>query len=110
MIYADNAATTRLSDRALAAMTPFFSEYYGNPSSLYSFGQKAKEALEDARADIARAIHAETREILFTSGGSESDNQALLTAAEIGKRTGKKHIVSDQIEHHAILQIGRAHV
>ena len=103
MIYADNAATTRLSDRALAAMTPYFSDCYGNPSSLYSFGQKAKEALEDARAEIARVLHAEPREILFTSGGSESDNQALLTAAEIGKKSGKKHIVSDQIEHHAIL-------
>ena len=102
-IYADNAATTKMSKSAIDAMLPFLDSCFGNPSSLYSIGQEAKEALEDARARIARCIGADAREILFTSGGSESDNQALLTAAAIGKRTGKRHIVSDAIEHHAVL-------
>ncbi|MBO4276893.1 MAG: cysteine desulfurase NifS [Clostridia bacterium] len=102
-IYADNAATTAMSKSAIAAMMPFLDEYYGNPSSLYTAGQKAKEALETARADIARCIGAEPREIIFTSGGSESDNQAILSAAQAGAQKGKKHIVSDTIEHHAVL-------
>ena len=103
MIYADNAATTRMSRAAIDAMLPYMDEYYGNPSSLYAFGQQAKEALEDARSRIAAFIHAEPREITFTSGGSEADNQAILTAAALGLRKGKKHIVSTAFEHHAVL-------
>ena len=103
MIYADNAATTRLSDNALRAMQPFFQEIYGNPSSLYSFGQKAKECLVDARKRIARCLGAEESEIYFTSGGSESDNQAIVSAANFGRRKGKMHIVSTKFEHHAVL-------
>ena len=102
-IYADNAATTKMSKTAIAAMMPYIEELYGNPSSLYSFGQRAKEAVERAREDVARCIGAEPREIIFTSGGSEADNQALLSAAAIGKRKGKTHIISDAIEHHAVL-------
>ncbi len=102
-IYADNAATTKMSRTAIEAMLPFLDGYYGNPSSLYAAGQKAKEALESARADIARCIGADPREIIFTSGGSESDNQAVLSAAFAGAGKGKKHIVSDTIEHHAVL-------
>ena len=103
MIYADNAATTKMSKTAIAAMLPFLDEIYGNPSSLYSAGQKAKEALEGARQTIARLIGALPNEILFTSGGSEGDNQAILSAAAIGKKQGKTHIISDTIEHHAVL-------
>ena len=89
MIYADNAATTKMSDAAIDAMVACMKENYGNPSSLYVVGQKAKEVLEDAREEVVRAIGADNfREIIFTSGGSEADNQALRTAAEIGK-TGK---------------------
>ena len=102
-IYADNAATTRMSETAVNAMLPFLRENFGNPSSLHTVGQEAAEALFKARADIARAIGADPREIYFTSGGSESDNQAILTAAAIGSRKGKKHIISDKIEHHAVL-------
>ena len=102
-IYADNAATTPMSEAAIQAMNACMREYYGNPSSLYSIGQRAKEKLEEARAEVASLIGAETREILFTSGGSEADNQALLTAAVLGKKKGKKHIVSSAFEHHAIL-------
>jgi len=102
-IYADNAATTRMSRAAVEAMTPYLTEWYGNPSSLYSLGQRAKEALEDARERIARMIGAEPREIFFTSGGSEADNQAIRSAAAIGAKKGKRHIVSDAIEHHAVL-------
>ena len=102
-IYADNAATTRMSETALAVMTDALKNDFGNPSSLYTIGQKAKEKLEEARAEIARIINAEPREILFTSGGSEADNQALLTAAMIGKKKGKNHIISSAFEHHAIL-------
>ncbi len=102
-IYADNAATTKMSRRAIEAMTPYLDNIYGNPSSLYSAGQEAKEALERARASVARCIGADPAEIYFTSGGSEADNQAILSAARIGKRTGKTHIVSDMIEHHAVL-------
>ncbi|MBQ6637603.1 MAG: IscS subfamily cysteine desulfurase [Lachnospiraceae bacterium] len=104
MIYADNAATTKMSDAAIQVMTDCMKETYGNPSSLYSIGQKAKEVLEEAREDVAKAIGAEfPREIIFTSGGSEADNQALRTAAEIGKKNGKMHIISTAFEHHAIL-------
>lgn len=103
MIYADNAATTKVSHRALEAMLPYWEEYYGNPSSLYEFGQKAKEALEDARERIAKCLGCEAREITFTSGGSEADNQAIRTAAAIGAAAGKKHILSTAFEHHAVL-------
>ena len=102
-IYADNAATTKMSAAAKAAMAPYTEDCWYNPSSLYGAGQRAKEALETARAEVARCIGAEPREIIFTSCGSESDNQALLTAAELGKKAGKRHIVSDAIEHHAVL-------
>ena len=102
-IYADNAATTRMSRTAIDAMIPYMETVYGNPSSLYSIGQEAKEALEAAREQVAAVIHAEPREILFTSGGSEADNQALRSAAAIGARKGKKHIISSAFEHHAIL-------
>lgn len=103
MIYVDNAATTALSKEVLDAMLPYFCDTYGNPSSLYSFGQKAKEALENARAKVAKCIGAEPREIIFTSGGSEADNQAILTAAALGEKKGKKHIISSAFEHHAVL-------
>ena len=102
-VYADNAATTRLSDTALAAMMPCFQEVFGNPSSLHSPGQQAAEKLEQARAIFADRLNAEPREITFTSGGSEADNQALRSAAVLGARKGKKHIVSTQFEHHAVL-------
>ena len=103
MIYADNAATTKMSRAAIDAMLPCMERDFGNPSSLYSIGQRAKELLEQARADVAAVIHASPREILFTSGGSEADNQAIRSAAELGCRTGKKHIVSTAFEHHAVL-------
>lgn len=102
-IYADNAATTRMSDKAVAAMIPFLQEEYGNPSSLYAFGQSAKEALNGAREKIAACLNAQPSEIYFTSGGSEADNQAILSAAAIGARKGKKHIISTAFEHHAVL-------
>ena len=102
-IYADNAATTKMSAAAIRVMTECMNEYYGNPSSLYRIGQRAKEKLEDARLEIAKLINAEPKEIIFTSGGSESDNQALLSACMTGKRKGKMHIVSSAFEHHAIL-------
>ncbi len=103
-IYADNAATTRMSRAAIDAMLPYLETEYGNPSSLHGVGQRAKEALEAARADIAAVINCTPKEIFFTSGGSESDNQAIMTAAERGRRAGKMHIVSDKIEHHAVLE------
>lgn len=103
MIYADNAATTRISDAALNTFITLSRDTYGNASSLYTVGQRAKEALEQARADIASAIHAEPREILFTSGGSEADNQAIRSAAALGLSKGKKHIISSAFEHHAVL-------
>ena len=102
-IYADNAATTRMSRVAVEKMTPYLAECYGNPSALYSLGQRAKDALEEARETVARLIGAEPREIVFTSGGSEADNQAIRSAAEAGAKKGKRHIVSDAIEHHAVL-------
>ena len=103
MIYADNAATTKMSDTAISTMYSLMNECWGNPSSLYTHGQKAKEILEEAREDIAAVIGANPREIYFTSGGSEADNQAILTAAAIGKKKGKRHIVSSAFEHHAVL-------
>ena len=103
MIYADNAATTRMSRSAIEAMLPYMDKLYGNPSSLYSFGQEAKEALEDARARVAKCLGCDPREITFTSGGSEADNQAIFSAARLGERKGKKHIISTAFEHHAVL-------
>ena len=102
-IYADNAATTKMSEAAMEAMTDGMRNWFGNPSSLYTIGQKAKEKLEEAREEIAAVINASPREIIFTSGGSEADNQALLTAAINGKKQGKTHIISSAFEHHAIL-------
>ncbi len=102
-VYVDNAATTAMSDTAIAAMTPYLKEVYGNPSSLHSAGQAAKDALEAAREKIAKCLNAEPREIYFTSGGSEADNQALRSAALNGLRKGKKHIISTAFEHHAVL-------
>ena len=102
-IYADNAATTRMSRTAIEAMIPYMENVYGNPSSLYSIGQEAKEALDRAREQVAAVINADPGEILFTSGGSEADNQALRSAAAIGARKGRKHIISSAFEHHAIL-------
>ena len=104
-IYADNAANTKISKAALAAMMPAFETYYGNPSSLHSVGQEAKELLENARARLAKALGCEAREIYFTSGGSEADNQAILSAARLGERKGKKHIISTAFEHHAVLHV-----
>ena len=103
MIYADNAATTRMSEGAIRTMTTMLNEVWGNPSSLYEHGQKAKEVLEQARADIAAVIGAAPGEIYFTSGGSEADNQAIRSAAELGKKKGKTHIISTAFEHHAVL-------
>ncbi len=102
-IYLDNAATTRMSKGAIAAMIPYMADIYGNPSSLHSTGQAAAEALMDARQRIAECIGAEPWEITFTSGGSEADNQAILSAARFGERKGKKHIISTAFEHHAVL-------
>ena len=102
-VYADNAATTPMSEAAVAAMLPYLTEISGNPSSLHSDGQRAKEALEAARADVAAALGAQPREILFTSGGSEADNTALRAAAVLGAEKGKRHLVSTAIEHHAVL-------
>ena len=103
MIYADNAATTKMSDEALETMVRLSKETWGNPSSLYVFGQRAKEVLEEARETVASVIGAAGREIIFTSGGSEADNQAILTAARIGANSGRKHIISSAFEHHAVL-------
>ena len=102
-VYADNAATTRVSKTALEAMLPYFTEVYGNPSSLHTFGQEAKEALENARERIAKHLGCQAREIYFTSGGTEADNMAIRTAAALGARKGKKHIISTAFEHHAVL-------
>ena len=103
MIYADNAATTRLSQAALDAMMPCFRELYGNPSSLHSKGQEAAEALQAAREKVARCLGADAKEITFTSGGSEADNQAIRSAALLGAKKGKKHLISTAFEHHAVL-------
>ena len=102
-VYADNAATTKMSKTAIDAMVACMNENFGNPSSLYSIGQRAKEALDDARARAAKCLGADSGEILFTGGGSEADNQALLTAAKLGAAQGKKHMISTKFEHHAIL-------
>ena len=102
-VYADNAATTQMSENVLKAMMPLLTDIYGNPSSLHSIGQVAKEYLENARETVADCIGADPKEIYFTSGGSEADNQAIRSAAYIGARKGKKHIVSSKFEHHAVL-------
>lgn len=102
-IYVDNAATTAMSDTAIAAMTPYLKDIYGNPSSLHTVGQIAKEELDKARAKVAKCIGAGTDEIYFTSGGSESDNQAIRSAAINGLRKNKKHIITTAFEHHAVL-------
>lgn len=102
-VYVDNAATTAMSDTAINAMTPYLKEVFGNPSSLYAAGQAAKDALERARADIAQCLNADVKEIYFTSGGSESDNQAIRSAAANGARKGKRHIITNSFEHHAVL-------
>ncbi len=102
-IYADNAATTKMSRTAIDAMLPYMETYYGNPSSLHTIGQQAAEALMNARQTVAACLGCQPREITFTSGGSEADNQALVSAARIGERKGKKHIISTAFEHHAIL-------
>ena len=102
-VYADNAATTKMSQTAINAMLPYMERIYGNPSSLHSVGQEAAEALQSARETIAKCLNASPNEITFTSGGSEADNQALLSAAWLGLRKGKKHIISTTFEHHAIL-------
>ena len=103
MIYADNAATTKMCPAAIQAMTRCMEENYGNPSSLYSFGQEAREALDNARERIAVCLGCTPREITFTSGGSEADNQAIFSAARLGEKKGKKHIISTAFEHHAVL-------
>lgn len=102
-IYVDNAATTAMSDKAIEAMMPYLKGVYGNPSSLHTVGQTAKEALEEARAKLAACLNADPKEIYFTSGGSEADNQAINSAASNGAKKGKKHIISTAIEHHAVL-------
>lgn len=102
-IYLDNAATTKMSDHAIRAMLPYMNEIYGNPSSLHNAGQQANHALSDARQRIAGLLNAEPSEIFFTSGGSEADNQALISAARLGEKQGKKHIISTTFEHHAVL-------
>ena len=107
-VYADNAATTKISSRALQAMMPCFEKFYGNPSSLHSVGQEAKEVLDEARAKVARCLGCEAREIFFTSGGSEADNQAIRSAAFYGAKKGKKHIISTAFEHHAVLHTLKA--
>lgn len=102
-IYADNAATTKMSRTAIDAMLPYMEELHGNPSSLYSIGQQAKEGLENAREQVAKCLGCDAKEIIFTSGGSEADNQAILSASRIGAKKGKKHIISTAFEHHAVL-------
>lgn len=104
-IYADNAATTKISPAAMEAMTKCIEEAYGNPSSLHSVGQKAAEVLQKAREDIAEILGADFREIYFTSGGTEADNQAIYSAAVFGAKKGRKHIISSAIEHHAVLHM-----
>ena len=103
MIYADNAATTKMSKASIDTMFRLVNDTWGNASSLYSVGQKSKEVLEQAREDIANLIGAQPREIIFTSGGSEADNQAILSAAKTGASKGRKHIISSAFEHHAVL-------
>ena len=105
IIYADNAATTAMSEKAIKSMLPYLKEIYGNPSSLHTVGQVAKEALDAAREKIAECLNADKREIYFTSGGSEADNQALRSLALNGERKGRKHIISTAFEHHAVLHV-----
>ena len=108
-VYADNAATTCVSRAALDAMLPFLTEDWGNPSSLYAFGQKARESLEESRKTVARLLGAKSpKEIYFTSCGTESDNQALVSCARAGARKGKKHLISTRFEHHAVLHTLKA--
>ena len=102
-VYADNAATTKMSQTSIDAMLPYMTTVYGNPSSLHSVGQRAKEALDAARETVAQCLGCEPREIIFTSGGSEADNQAIISAARLGEKKGKKHIISTAFEHHAVL-------
>ena len=102
-VYADNAATTCVSKTAVDAMMPYLTTQYGNPSSLYAFAQEAKEALENARKTVADIIGAQPKEIYFTSGGSEADNQAIVSMAKVGALKGKKHLISTKFEHHAVL-------
>ena len=102
-VYADNAATTQISEHALQAMMPAFREHFGNPSSLHTLGQNQNELLQDARARVAKCLGCEPREVYFTSGGSEADNQAIRSAALYGAKKGKKHIISTPFEHHAVL-------
>ena len=102
-IYADNAATTRLSKEALDAMMPYLTDYYGNPSSLYSLGVKSRQAVENARNTVAECLNADPKEIFFLSGGSEADNWAIKGAAHLGAKKGKKHIITSKFEHHAVL-------
>ena len=102
-VYADNAATTKISSVALSAMMPCFDTFYANASSLHTPGQEAKELLEEARSKVAAALNCQPREIYFTSGGSEADNQAIISAARLGEKKGKKHIISTAFEHHAVL-------
>ena len=102
-VYADNAATTKMSKLAIETMVPYYESVFGNPSSLHSAGQEAKEALENARATVAACLGCDPREIYFTSGGSEADNQAIISAARYGARKNKKHIISTAFEHHAVL-------
>ena len=103
IIYADNAATTKMSKTAIEAMLPYMDKIYANPSSLHTLGQQAKEELDAARQSVAKLLGAQPQEIIFTSGGSEADNQAIVSAAKLGERKGKKHIVSTAFEHHAVL-------
>lgn len=103
-IYADCAATTPMSKKAIEAMLPYLDNAYGNPSSMHSLGQKSKRALVNARENISKILNCQPREIIFTSGGSEADNQAILSAAAIGKSQGKMHIISSSIEHPAVLK------
>lgn len=103
LIYADNAATTKMSNTAIEAMLPYMDKIYANPSSLHTLGQQAKEELDAARESVARLLGAQPNEIIFTSGGSEADNQAIISAAKFGERKGKKHIISTAFEHHAVL-------
>jgi cysteine desulfurase len=102
-VYSDNAATTKMSKTAMDTMFSMLEEVYGNPSSLHTAGQTARERLEEARKTVADCLNADEREIYFTSGGSEADNQAIISAAKAGERKGKKHIISTKIEHHAVL-------
>ena len=102
-VYADNAATTKVSNTAYNAMLPYFKELYGNPSSLYTLGQKSQEAIFSARETVAECLNCDMKEITFTSGGSEADNQAIISGAYLGAKSGKKHIISSAFEHHAVL-------